>query len=329
MSKKMDRRGFLAKSVAVSTGAAALGVGFEEKILMAKLAEAAETPRREEAVKGFPMGKIGDVKISRVICGSNLFGGGAHARELKYVSRIVRDYHSDEKIMETLQLCEENGINTNIGAIGRVREYNKERGGKMQVLGQLGPEVGDATSDAQEAIDGGAVGAFIWGARSERLVQANRLDVIEEFVSFLHKNGAIAGVGAHDWRVVDACEKAGINVDFYFKTIHHDNYWSAYPKEQRRPYLVDSWGDDDQDCMWEQYPEETIKLMKTVKKPWIGYKVLAAGAIHPKEGFRFAFEGGADFVCPGMFDFQVRENALIAKNLLAEDGVKNRGRAWA
>jgi len=328
MSKKIDRRGFIAGSVAASAGAAGLGLSFEERALLARQAEAAEPARKEEAVKGLPTGRIGDRKISRVICGSNLFGGGAHARELMYVSRIVENYHTEEKIMETLEICEQNGINTNIGAIGLVNKYNRERGGKMQVIGQLGPSAEDPIGDAREAVDEGAIGAFIWGARAERLVQADRLDVIEKFVSFLKKNGAIAGVGGHDWRVVAACEKAGIDVDFYFKTIHHDNYWSAYPKEQRRPFLVDSWGDDDYDCMWEQFPEETIEFMKTVKKPWIGYKVLAAGAIHPKEGFRFAFEGGADFVCAGMFDFQVREDVLIAKNLLAEDAVKNRARPW-
>ena len=328
MSKEMNRRSFLGKSLIATTGAAALGMSFEEKALMAHQAEAAERAETREAVKGLPMGRIGDLRISRVICGSNLFGGGAHARELQYVSRIVGDYHTDEKVMETLQLCEENGINTNIGAIGRVNQYNRERGGKMQVIGQLGPSAEDPIGDAQEAVDGGAIGAFIWGKRAEDLVQANRLDVIEKFVSFLQKNGAIGGVGAHDWRVVAACEKADINVDFYFKTIHHDNYWSAYPKETRRPYRVDSFAADDKDCMWEQFPEETIEVMKKVKKPWIGYKVLAAGAIHPEEGFKFAFAGGADFVCAGMFDFQVREDVLIAKKTLAEDEVKNRARPW-
>jgi hypothetical protein len=28
------------------------------------------------------------------------------------------------------------------------------------------------------------------------------------------------------------------------------------------------------------YPEETIEFMSTTKIPWIGFKVLAAGAIH-------------------------------------------------
>jgi hypothetical protein len=57
--------------------------------------------------------------------------------------------------------------------------------------------------------------------------------------------------------------------------------------------------------------------------------VLAAGAVHPSEGFRFAFENGAAFVCPGMFDWQVRENAKIARDVLATDAAKERPRPWA
>ena len=59
--------------------------------------------------------------------------------------------------------------------------------------------------------------------------------------------------------------------------------------------------------------------MKQLKQPWIAFKTLAAGAIHPRQAFKFAFEGGADFICVGMFDFQVRENAILAQQTLASD----------
>jgi hypothetical protein len=65
--------------------------------------------------------------------------------------------------------------------------------------------------------------------------------------------------------------------------------------------------------------------MPTCAKPWIAYKVLAAGAIAPKEGFRYAFENGADFACVGMCDFQVREDVISANQVLKD--VK-RTRPW-
>jgi hypothetical protein len=66
--------------------------------------------------------------------------------------------------------------------------------------------------------------------------------------------------------------------------------------------------------------------MATVNRPWIAYKVLAAGAIRPREGFRYAFANGADFALVGMFDFQVHEDVEIAKAVLA--ATQKRPRAW-
>ena len=56
-----------------------------------------------------------------------------------------------------------------------------------------------------------------------------------------------------------------------------------------------------------------------MKEPVIGFKVMAAGAILPKEGFRYAFENGADFVCAGMYDFQMVEDVNIACDILRGD----------
>ena len=59
---------------------------------------------------------------------------------------------------------------------------------------------------------------------------------------------------------------------------------------------------------------------------WIAFKTLAAGAIHPEVGFRYAFENGADFVCVGMYDFQVVDDVNIAIDVLSGD--LERKRPW-
>jgi hypothetical protein len=53
---------------------------------------------------------------------------------------------------------------------------------------------------------------------------------------------------------------------------------------------------------------------------------MAAGAIKPKEAFRYAFENGADFICVGMFDFHLVEDANLVTEIL--NGNLNRQRKW-
>jgi NAD(P)H-dependent flavin oxidoreductase YrpB (nitropropane dioxygenase family) len=74
------------------------------------------------------------------------------------------------------------------------------------------------------------------------------------------------------------------------------------------------------------YPDQTVEFVNHAKIPVMGFKVLAAGAIHPKDGFIWAFENGADFICVGMFDFQVVEDVNICLDAL--QNLQNRKRAW-
>jgi hypothetical protein len=315
MTTKVDRRTFMKSSVAASIVAANV--------------------QARTAASPMPRGKIGNVEISRIICGSNPFYGGAHSRDLIYVGKLLRQYCTQEKIFDTLELCEQNGINTMIEGESLSVRYRKTRGGKLQALAMVMLEGKDVETGqtlmekTQQAIDNGVVGAFIRGAEADRWVQAGKLDLIDKFLALVRKNGLIAGIGAHDRQVPITCEKAGLKPDFHFKTIHHDQYYSALPREKRRSFLVDSWGPDDHDCIWEQYPEETIEFMKTVRTPWIGFKVLAAGAIKPQVGFRYAFENGADFLAVGMLDFFVKENVEIARQVLSDPEMQNRPRPWA
>ena len=66
--------------------------------------------------------------------------------------------------------------------------------------------------------------------------------------------------------------------------------------------------------------------MKGIAKPWIAFKVMAAGAIPPASAFKYAYENGADFVLAGMFDFEIEEDVKLAREALA--AASQRQRPW-
>ena len=171
---------------------------------------------------------------------------------------------------------------------------------------------------------------YVQGAHAELFVKTGQFDLLGKILDLIRSQGYLAGLGGHSIEVMIQCEKAGLQPDYYVKTLHHDQYWSAHPRENRVEFSVDGTRSLDHsrfhDNMFDLFPEKTIEVMHGIQKPWIAFKVLAGGAIHPTEGFKFAFENGADFVCAGMFDFQIVEDVNIALDVLAN--LKNRQRAW-
>jgi hypothetical protein len=295
-----------------------------------------------------PQGRIGNLKISRVILGGNLITGTSHSRDLTYVPRLFLAYNTSKKIVETLQVAESAGVNTVLlpnTAMSRFNEYRDITGSKMQAICQIFPDDIDGffqhpvwtpdverqiLADADRAVKHRASMIYINGSICERFVNLGHVEFLGKVVDHIKKQGVVAGLGGHSIESPIACEKAGLEPEFFVKTIHPDNYWSAHPRENRAEFQVDTLGFPDHnmfhDNIWDIFPEKTVEVMHQMKRPWIGFKVLAAGAIHPKDGFRYAFENGADFICVGMFDYQIIENVNTAVDVLGS--LKNRVRPW-
>ncbi len=282
-----------------------------------------------------PKGKLGDMEISRLVLGCNLISGYAHSRDLHYVGSLFRHYNTEKKIYETYSLAEQAGINTTNVVINNfpfLNKYFKVTGSKMKTIAQVHVKPGedDPLLQFKQARDHGTTSMYVQGGCADGLVKNKQLDHMQKALEFTRSQGMLAGIGAHSIQVVLECEKAGLTPDYYFKTVHHDHYWSAHPREFRKEFEVDRKRSLDHnqfhDNIFDIYPEQTVEVFENINVPLFGFKVLAGGAIMPEDGFRYAFESGSDFICVGMFDFQIVENVNLVNKILGEK--LNRRRAW-
>lgn len=306
MPQGLDRRRFVKKSLLLS-GAAGAGLTFDHLALVEKMHASQVGARPKPAATAPPMSKIGRLSVTRLLCAGNLFSSFAHSGDLLYVSSLLKHYFTDQKVMDTLELCEESGINTAVlrtddHMIGILNRYRKERGGRLQWIAQTYPTIDNLKDNLKRAIDSGAVGAFAMGGNGDDLFKKGCLDLVAEVISFIRQNGLAAGIGSHSLELPMAAEKAKIDPDFYFKTFNSAGYAS-------------------------QTPAEIAAFMNTVKKPWVAFKVLGAGRVKPRDGFDLAFKLGADFVNVGMYDFQVAEDVALVREIVRAQA--QRQRAWS
>jgi len=304
--RKFGRRDLLKNSLGASAALVA-GISYERGALMAHMMAPQEDAAAKEPVKGLQRGKFGKYEVSRLIIGGDPVSGIAHAGELVYQADFMRQYFSTPKILETLTLAEQNGINTLLmraddRIISHYQMFKKERGGTLQWIATSAPEQGSPVENSKRARDNGAVAVYLHGGVADRLVKHGKVDEIGEIVEGFKKVGIMAGIGAHLLDTARACVQARIDPDFYMVTINRVNYYCSEAAE-------------------------VGIFMRSIKKPWIAFKVLGAGRMKPQEGFRLAFEHGGDFLAVGMFDWQIRDNVALAQQMLTK-GI-SRDRDWA
>jgi hypothetical protein len=338
MSDKTDRRCFLARGVLGAAAIGAVHTSIEENILMAAVQDGTgqpSAPKTDIPPDSLPCGKIRDVIVSRLLIGGNLIGGWAHSRDLMYASTLFTSYNTQAKVCETLELAQACGINTiqlDPKCWDAVHRYNEHRSNPIQtmVCVPLLEDKDAMNEEIKRQVDAGATLVYSHGGVTDsHMMKGGKIDVIAQMVDLIKAQGVPAGVGGHSLNMPITCEENQVDPDFYVKTFHVDRYWSATPVEHRKEY---DWmrGDSsnhnaNNDSMWCNNPEETAAYMATVNKPWVAFKVMAAGAINPQIAFSYAYRHGADFIIAGMFDFQVETDVKIAIECLQR---RNRKRPW-
>ena len=319
MSPEMNRRLFIKGSLLSSAG---LSLG--SRNAFGELTAKESDPPQKQSL---PKGKIGNLQVSRLLLGGNLLTHFTHSRDLKYVYNLAAHYNTEEKILETLALAETSGVDTlSIHIVPQaldILKKHRKRGGKMKwIICPTAPVtagMNEYSKQVRQLLDDGTEAIYLWGVHGDNLTRQGKVDLIAEAVQTVKDYGVLSGVGAHDLDVIKKCEENKIGADFYIKTFHHHNYPTGpKPDELTKPYK-------EYPGYWCDNPQEVIDFMKTVDKPWIAFKVMAAGAIPPEDAFKYTFENGADHILAGMFDFEIEEDVRIANEVLSK---AKRVRPW-
>jgi hypothetical protein len=248
---------------------------------------------------------IGNHKVSRLIVGGNPFSGNSHQSD--HLSKEMRDYYTAEKIKQTLKECESCGINTvqargDVHIMRMLNEYWNE-GGKIQWIAQTASELTSITNNARQLASYGAIACYHHGSKTDSLYREGKIDSVKDVISAIKGTGMPAGLGTHDPEVIRYAEDNYFDVDFYMMSFYNlSKRGEVYLPEDR---------------------ESACRVIQDVNKPFLAFKVMAAGRNDPEEAFRYAYGNikSRDAVVIGIFTKnhpdQVRENVRLAKSSIA------------
>ena len=321
MNESLNRRHFIRNTVLATTGLAASAGR------AAETATPAAKPFVPAPQKLLPTGKLGELSVTRLILGGNLLTRYQHARDLGYIRKLVNSYNTDSKIRATIELAEASGINTvsvNVTpSVLMTLGDHRKNGGKIQTILYCTSNIEDAAKyreDLQKVADFGSEAVYLWGEQADKCFREKKMAVMRRALDDAKALGLPCGIGAHELQTVQQIEQEKWPVDFYIKTFHHHKY----PTAPRAGEAVKS--TSEVPGYWCRNPEETIAFMATVTKPWIAFKIMAAGAIPAQDAIPYVFKNGADFALCGMFDFDIAEDCQITRDAVAK--TQARARPW-
>lgn len=222
--------------------------------------------------------KIGNLTISKAICGSNPFYGKSsfsEARNGEYLSAFT-----DHTITRTIQQCIEQGVNAiescaNERIISIVSKIQAHAIDKIHFIGTTRI---DETSDMKThnekldfLIQKRADICIIHSQYVEKWKKNGEIVGLKKMIDKIHEAGLIAGISTHRADIVELCEKKAYGIDVFMFPLNLTGF--VYP------------GYDGKETV-----QDRINIVKGINKPFILIKTLGAGRIPPSEALPFILE---------------------------------------
>ena len=221
---------------------------------------------------------IGNLNLSKVICGTNAFYGHSHfseAQDAEYLARF-----DDKTIAHTIQRSLDLGVNTvescaNERIVSILSELRKEASEPIRFVGSTRlDETSEMKSHEQKLSFLIEKQADICVVHAQYVDHPRRADVpegLERFIDQIHEAGLLAGISTHRVQTIEICEARGYGIDVYMFPLNLTGF--VYPGYEGSETVQDR-----------------VDLIRGVSRPFILIKTLAAGRIPPQEGLAFIAE---------------------------------------
>lgn len=305
---RLNRRDFLMKSCGAAAALAATGI--------AGAAAPAEAAQDQPAGELLPTIALGRHRVTRLIAGYNPIGG--HSHTTLDMARAMREYFTADQTAKFLIHCERLGINTwqydHTDKVLQAIRIARENGCGIQLICLHAERAHDAP--LAEVMKQKPIAIVHHGGVTDGLFRAGKSQQVHDFVKKVHDAGALAGVSSHCPDNIKRIADEGWENDLFMTCF----YYVTRPREEMQRQLPKV---PVGEPYFESDPDDMTSVIRQVKQPCLGFKILAAGrkcwsSRSIQDAFRYAFENikKTDAVIVGMFPRyadEVSENVEYAR----------------
>jgi hypothetical protein len=260
--------------------------------------------------------RLGEYRVSRLIAGGNTMRGFSHS-SLK-LSRHMMEYYTAPRIAGFLLHGERHGINTFQSSYSdTVRDgilLAREQGSKIQFICLASNRERDWM---EKVMPLKPIAIVHHGGVTDTLFRAGQASKIADFLKAVHDAGVLAGMSSHNPDNLAKAEDAGWETSLYMACFYN---MSRTPEELRAML-------GGEDVLGEVFvasdPGRMTARIREIRKPCLGFKILAAGRLSEdreslEAAFRFAYANvkPGDACIVGMYNYfsdEVVEDAELAR----------------
>lgn len=218
-------------------------------------------------------------KVSKLICGDNPFNGHSYITE--YIPGAdMRNFHTEDKILEAMHRMEDMGINTMLPLadpyIIRILQHYRNNGGKMNFIFQTyAPYMVNydtAKIGINQMLSVDPIGIYLSGTYTDVRFETGRNHEIIGMLQFLKTSGVKTGFGSHRPELIELCEKDHWGADFYMACMYNlrrgrEGEESGFLTGKSKKGVTIRPSDR----------AEHLEVLKKIEKPIIAFKIFAGG----------------------------------------------------